>query len=185
MKGKVVLFEMLGGTLLGASLAIVSLLLGMTSFVVLAPMCVIAIFSVRRGETFGLKIALLIALCITIGIYVKNGEWSGFTYLVYHIYYSIATVIGMFAQNIHRNLNNKKMSTVQLNIVTAQVVSAGLMALFTFLNSKPLVLWLDCVVYGCVSIIVLLVLVYVQPKIILTSRSQYLSSKERSKLLND
>lgn len=185
MKTKMILFETVWSTVLGAILALVALFLGMTTFVAIAPMFVIVVMSARQGAVFGFRVALFISALVAIGALIKNGTVQPYDILVYQLYQYMAIVIGFFAKNIHRNLNNKKMTTVQLNVVAAQVISALLTIGLTFVFTNSGVTLLDGVVYGINSSVLVLVLAYIKPRIILTSRSRYLTSKERSKLLND
>lgn len=185
MKGKVILFETLWATLLGGILAFALLFLEMTPVAVISTMLIVVVVSVRQGQFFAKRTALLIGLVMGIALYVKTGELKSSETLVYYLYGVIGSVIGFFAKNIHRNLNNKKMATVRLNMVAAQVISTVLMVLFTLFNSLKFVTLLDCVYYGISSIALVLILAYLKPRMILTNRSRYLTSKERSKLLND
>lgn len=185
MKLKTILFETLWATLLGAFLALVALFLGMTAFVAIAPMFVIVVVSTRQGAVFGFRVSLFISAVVAIGALIKNGAVQPFDILMYQLFGLTAVVIGLFAQNIHRNLNNKKMATVQLNVIAAQVVSSLLTIFLSFVYSNSGVTLLDGVFYGISSIVMVLVLAHIKPRTILTSRSRYLTSKERSKLLND
>lgn len=185
MKTKTILFETLCATVLGAILALVALFSGMTAFVVIAPMFVIVVASARNGATFGFRVGLFVSALLSIGVLMKNGSVQPFDILVYQLYQYTAIVIGFFAKNIHRNLNNKKMKTVQLNVVAAQVISALVIILLSFIYPDSGVTLLDGVVYGVSSSALILVLAYIKPRTILTNRSRYLTSKERSKLLND
>lgn len=185
MKTKMILLETLWATVLGASLALVALFLGMTTFDVIVPMFVIVVISARQGAVFGFRVAIFISALVALGVLIKNGSVPPVDILVYQLYQYTAIVIGLFAKNIHRNLNNKKMTTVQLNVVAAQVISTVLTIGLTFVSTNSGVTLLAGVFYGISSSVLVLVLAYINPRTILTNRSRYLTSKERSKLLND
>ncbi|MBS4749961.1 hypothetical protein KG091_02585 [Carnobacteriaceae bacterium zg-ZUI78] len=100
----------------------------------------------------------------------------------------ILCACGFFTKNIHRTVNNRRMKSVWLNIVTATVCSSlafvGLyyvsMSMNYALISIQSIIYLE--VYMLLSV---LFSAYQYPILILTKRSPFLSSKERSKLLND
>lgn len=105
-------------------------------------------------------------------------------YLLIFVFYAIIISIpGLFAKNIHRTLNNRRYKSVYLNIVTSLFISTILISLVNmFLLQDTYKFALQFLI---VNIIYCLVMARVFPKLILPRRSQYLSSKERSKLLND
>lgn len=185
MKLKTILFETLWATLFGAVLALIALFAGMTAFVVIVPMFVIVLVSVRQGGMFGFRVSLLISVVIVIGTLIKNGAVQPFDIVMYQLHGLLAIIVGFFAKNIHRNLNNKKMATVQLNVIAAQIISTLLMLGLNVMFPNSSVTLLDCLFYGISSSVLILALAHIKPKTILTVRSRYLSSKERSKLLND
>lgn len=102
----------------------------------------------------------------------------------YVIVASLLAIHGLFAKNVHRTLNNRRMASVNLNNVTATLmVSLGLIGLdFVF---EQRLITTHAIYYAVFTILFVALFAKMKPHWILTKRSLFLSSKERSKLLND
>ncbi|MCW6665028.1 energy-coupled thiamine transporter ThiT [Aerococcaceae bacterium NML191219] len=105
----------------------------------------------------------------------------------------VVGVAGFFAKYTQKTLNNRRLSSTYLNIVTATVLVAKLYYTIRF-GISPLALgmpstlvaqWLGVLVTIAVISIVLCVGAKLNAKLIIPKRSKYLSRKETSILLND
>ncbi|MCW6663091.1 energy-coupled thiamine transporter ThiT [Aerococcaceae bacterium NML190073] len=105
----------------------------------------------------------------------------------------VVGVAGFFAKYTQKTLNNRRLSSTYLNIVTATVLVAKLYYTVRF-GISPLALgmpatlvtqWLGVLVTIVVISIVLCVGAKLNAKLIIPKRSKYLSRKETSILLND
>ncbi|MCW6682640.1 energy-coupled thiamine transporter ThiT [Aerococcaceae bacterium NML160702] len=105
----------------------------------------------------------------------------------------VVGVAGFFAKYTQKTLNNRRLSSTYLNIVTATVLVAILYYAIRF-GISPLALgmpatlvaqWLGVLVTIVVISIVLCVGAKLNAKLIIPKRSKYLSRKETSILLND
>ncbi|MCW6661812.1 energy-coupled thiamine transporter ThiT [Aerococcaceae bacterium NML201209] len=105
----------------------------------------------------------------------------------------VVGVAGFFAKYTQKTLNNRRLSSTYLNIVTATVLVAKLYYAIRF-GISPLALgmpstlvaqWLGVLVTIAVISIVLCVGAKLNAKLIIPKRSKYLSRKETSILLND
>lgn len=95
-----------------------------------------------------------------------------------------AVLPALFAKNVHRTLNNKKMPSVWLNVVVAQSLVAVLLFVAPIMVVSRLTL-MDSVLLFVTTVGIVMLIAYVKPVHILTRRSAFLTKKERSKLLND
>ncbi|MCW6659848.1 energy-coupled thiamine transporter ThiT [Aerococcaceae bacterium NML191292] len=105
----------------------------------------------------------------------------------------VVGVAGFFAKYTQKTLNNRRLSSTYLNIVTATVLVAILYYAVRF-GISPLALgmpatlvlqWLGVLITIAVISIVLCVGAKLNAKLIIPKRSKYLSRKETSILLND
>lgn len=103
--------------------------------------------------------------------------------LIFSLYAVSVATTGLFAKNIHRTLNNKRYKSVYLNIVTSLLISSILIGVVSFATIQTP--YRVVFRFLIINIIYCLVIARVFPNMILTKRSRFLSSKERSKLLND
>ncbi|MBS4762357.1 hypothetical protein KG089_06555 [Carnobacteriaceae bacterium zg-ZUI252] len=185
MKLKGVLFEAFWASVIGSVLALGGLFLNMPVSSIVLPLFVIILISVRHGFVFAMRIVLVISVMVLLGSYLKTGQWDPLVYLTHFTLLNTGVIIGVFSKNIHRNLNNKKIKVVVTNVVAAQLLSASIIAVMRLVSDNVPSSMLDILFYAISSICFVLIIAFVKPKWILTTRSRYLSSKERSRLLND
>lgn len=105
----------------------------------------------------------------------------------------VVGVAGFFAKYTQKTLNNRRLSSTYLNIVTATVLVAilyyavrfGISPLAVGMPATLVAQWLGVLVTIVVISIVLCVGAKLNAKLIIPKRSKYLSRKETSILLND
>ncbi|MDO4774632.1 MAG: energy-coupled thiamine transporter ThiT [Aerococcaceae bacterium] len=105
----------------------------------------------------------------------------------------VVGVAGFFAKYTQKTLNNRRLSSTYLNIVTATVLVAvlyyavrfGISPLALGIPATLMVQWLGVLITIAVISIVLCVGAKLNAKLIIPKRSKYLSRKETSILLND
>lgn len=104
---------------------------------------------------------------------------------------------GLFAKYTQKTLNNRRYSSMYLNIFTGSLLSTvGFMVIRFWLsplalNEIPLLqisgweFWLSLAVIWLVIAVVIVIMARANPKLIIPNRTKYLSRKETSSLLND
>ncbi|MBF0780427.1 MULTISPECIES: energy-coupled thiamine transporter ThiT [unclassified Granulicatella] len=127
------------------------------------------------GAIYGIGVGIIVML------FDKGNMLTVAAYSILGISLSIN---GLFAKNIHKTLNNRRMNSVWLNVITANGIITLIIFGLTFFHVHTINV-ISVVYYGLTSSMVPMVIAYQKPEWILTKRSPFLSRKERSKLLND
>ncbi|EFR31339.1 energy-coupled thiamine transporter ThiT [Eremococcus coleocola] len=106
-------------------------------------------------------------------------------------------LLGLFTKNTQKTLNNRRYSSVYLNIITASILVSVVYYLLAFLLASYLLqasnqfsltslnFWLSCLLTGLITGGILSIMARLWPKLIIPPHSRYLSRKETSSLLND
>ena len=131
--------------------------------------------------------------------YLKNGHFDLKLLVVYWVLpLTMGAIAGLFARNTHRTLNNRRYSSVRLNIATGTLLSAFMFMVIKFvlapfalymdhlaISMKSLPFWGSWLLSTVVVSGILFLVAHQKPNWILPRRSKYLSSYETSSLLND
>lgn len=142
---------------------------------------ILSLFAYRHG-TVALGFGCIVGAAATVFVFsLYKGTVNTFQ-LIY--FGTVAGIPGLFAKNVHRTLNNRKMNSVILNVVVAQFIVSALVFGEVLVGDKLFTLLDVTYLFIVVSVLVILI-AYIKPERILTKRSAFLSHKERSKLLND
>lgn len=146
----------------------------------------LAILAIRYGLQRSISFGMIAGAVSGIGsMFLSNDNWI-MTSVVWISCSIVVTLVGLFAKNIHRTLNNRRLPNVWLNVVTSVLMSGVLLFVIAWLVDDYKHIAIDSViVYAVLGILVIMLCAYRYPKVLLTSRSAFLTSKERSKLLND
>lgn len=108
-----------------------------------------------------------------------------------------AGLAGFFAKYTQKTLNNRRLKSTYLNIVTASIlVTFGYFALrffivpmgtgdLTELDIVGLNFWISFIITAVLAAVILCAIAKTMPRWLIPSRSKYLSRKETSSLLND
>lgn len=151
--------------------------------------------TLRYGGAVGFIMAAIVALLCPVVVKSDLSYWNSFVYQGVPMF--SAALASLFARNTHRTLNNYRYSSTYLNISTASVLVVFVYYLSYWLIGRFLVNqissnWFamgDFWVKMLVSIVIIALLICLvakfTPKLIIPSRSPYLSRKETSSLLND
>lgn len=137
----------------------------------------------RYGFSISLILGILFGLSVGLGYAFL---WKQDVSLSTAIYTGVGALIGatgLFARNIHKTVNNKRFGSFTLNVVTSHVL-VGIAQLVIYYTLD----WigtLSIALFTIAGSVVHIAIGKWQPKLILTKRSAFLTSKERSKLLND
>lgn len=104
---------------------------------------------------------------------------------------------GLFAKYTQKTLNNRRLASTRLNIITASLVSLlcyyviryAIGPFVTSIKLQPNILsfnlWGGWGVTVIISATLLILFAYFKPNLLIPKRSKYLSRKETSRLLND
>lgn len=104
---------------------------------------------------------------------------------------------GFFAKYTQKTLNNRRLSSTYLNIVTGTLASLLAAYLLKFvllpligiqgfpLRASQGMFWVNIVVTALVGVLVFVVMVNIQPSLLIPRRTKFLSRRETSALLND
>lgn len=110
---------------------------------------------------------------------------------------TLVGLAGLFAKYTQKTLNNLRLSSTYLNIVTASLLAVliyytakfWLVSLFTgqlgLLNFGNIQFWISLVVTWAIVSAVIILIARLKPDLIIPARSRFLSRKETSSLLND
>lgn len=153
-----------------------------TNYIYITPLLLVFI-TYRYGFNYaivGHTMSSIVTALITAYVYKMDLIQS----LLVYVCYAVAIAIpGLFTKNIHRTLNNKRYKSVLLNIVTSLIVSAIMIGITHYLFNIDS--YKVAIQFLIINLIYCIIMARLFPQLILTKRSAYLSSKERSKLLND
>ncbi|UUX34074.1 energy-coupled thiamine transporter ThiT [Fundicoccus culcitae] len=158
-------------------------------------------FAFRQGPAATVMVGLIQGLISGLIIWntttVEGVSLFMFLALYQVLPYISLAVAGLFAKYTQKTLNNRRLSSTYLNIVTGSILAVlafyllcygiipyafGEMSEFTVLTSR---FWISVGIISLVTIIILCMLARWKPQAIIPKRSQYLSRKETSSLLND
>lgn len=137
----------------------------------------------RYGVALALILGALFGASVGLGYALLWHQDVSISSLIYTGLGVVIASTGLFARNIHKTVNNKRFGSFVLNVVTSHVL-VGIAQLVVYYTLD----WIGIVSIALFTVVGSLVHVAIgkwQPKLILTKRSAFLTSKERSKLLND
>lgn len=123
---------------------------------------------------------------------------EGINIILYEILPLLAVgLAGFFAKYTQKTLNNRRLKSTYLNIVTASIlVTFGYFALrffivpmgtgdLTELDIVGLNFWISFIITAVLAAVILCAIAKTMPRWLIPARSKYLSRKETSSLLND
>lgn len=137
----------------------------------------------RYGFSLSLIWGIVFGLSVGVGYAVLWKQDLSLSTLVYTAIGAVIAMTGLFARNIHKTLNNKRFSSFTLNVVTSHGI-VGLVQLVVYYTMDWIGL-ISIALFVIAGSVLHMIIGKVQPKLILTKRSAFLTSKERSRLLND
>lgn len=167
-------------------------MLGVTLAIGLLPLIWLGL---RHGSATAIVFA---AIAGAINLVLSRPEWDWMTKILTEVTPLLAAgIAGFFAKYTQKTLNNSRLSSTYLNIVTANllvslvyfavryVVMPMILPVVDALAINQLPLWGGWLATTVIAAVVLIVMARINQGLIIPKRSKYLSRKETSRLLND
>lgn len=166
--------------------------LGVTLAIGLVPLIWLGL---RHGSATAIVFA---AIAGAINLILSRPEWDWITKILTEVTPLLAAgIAGVFAKYTQKTLNNRRLSSTYLNIVTASllvslvyfalryVVIPMVLPAVDGLALNQLPLWGGWLATTAIAAVVLILMGRINQSLIIPKRSKYLSRKETSSLLND
>lgn len=147
--------------------------------------------SLRHGIPATIVASAISGVLIT---YVNGQSQSLVSWMVPMLAVGVA---GLFAKYTQKTLNNRRLSSTYLNIVTACLLAMIAVLVIKYLVIDGLLLqlhhmswlqadfWIQVAIAWVISSIILMLMAKLAPNLLIPKRSKFLSRKETSSLLND